>query len=46
MLLKAKLGVCVQVLPPGGHFAVKQIDEIWDLHDERLPGCSNSSGKL
>jgi hypothetical protein len=36
MLLKAKLGVCVQVLPPGGHFAVKQIDEMWDLHGEQL----------
>jgi hypothetical protein len=23
MLLEAKLGMCVQVLPPGGHFAVK-----------------------
>jgi hypothetical protein len=32
MLLEAKLGVRVQVLPPGGHFAVKQIDEMWDLH--------------
>jgi hypothetical protein len=26
MLLEAKLGVCVQILPPGGHFAVEQID--------------------
>jgi hypothetical protein len=26
--------MCVQVLPPGGHFAVKQIDEVWDLHGE------------
>jgi hypothetical protein len=26
----------VQVLPPGGHFAVKQIDEMWDLHIGRL----------
>jgi hypothetical protein len=36
MLLEAKLGMCVQVLPPGGHFAVKQIDEMWDLHGEPL----------
>ena len=36
MLLEAKLGVCVQVMPPGGHFAVKQIDEVWDLHGEQL----------
>jgi hypothetical protein len=36
MLLEAKLGVSVQVLPPGGHFAVKQIDEMWNLHDEHL----------
>jgi hypothetical protein len=28
MLLEAKLGMCVQVLPPGGHFAVNQIDDI------------------
>jgi hypothetical protein len=34
MLLEAKLGVGVQVLPPGGHFAVKQIDEMWNLHEE------------
>jgi hypothetical protein len=34
--LAGKLGVCVQVLPPGGHFAVKQIDEMWNLHDGRL----------
>jgi len=37
MLLEAKLGVCVQVLPPGRHFAVKQIDEMWNLHSEQLP---------
>jgi hypothetical protein len=36
MLLEAKLGVCVQVLPPAGHFAVKQIDEMWDLHVESI----------
>jgi hypothetical protein len=36
VLLEAKLGVCVQVMPPGGHFAVKQIDEVWDLHGEQL----------
>jgi hypothetical protein len=41
MLLEAKLGVCVQVLPPHGHFAVKQIDEMWDLHDELLDGMLN-----
>jgi hypothetical protein len=28
MLLEAKLGVCVQILPPRGHFAVKQFDEM------------------
>jgi len=42
MLLEAKLGVCVQVLPPSGHVVVKQIDEMWDLHGERLHGCTNS----
>jgi hypothetical protein len=26
----------VQVLPPGGHFAVKQIDEMWNLHGDRF----------
>jgi hypothetical protein len=36
MLLEAKLGVCMQVLPPGGHCPVKQIDELWDLHGEQL----------
>jgi hypothetical protein len=36
MNFAAKLGVGVQVLPPGGHFAVKQIDEMWDLHGEQL----------
>jgi hypothetical protein len=36
MLLEAQLGVGMQVLPPGSHFAVKQIDEVWDLHDEPL----------
>jgi hypothetical protein len=29
-------GVGVQVLPQGGHFAVKQIDEMWDLHIGRI----------
>ena len=43
MLLEAKLGVCMQVLPPGGHFAVKQIDEMWHLHIGRLRHpCTNS----
>ena len=41
VLLEAKLGVGVQVLPPGSHFAVKQIDEMWDLHDKRLHGMLN-----
>jgi hypothetical protein len=36
MRLEAKLRVCVQVLPPGGHAAVKQIDEMWNLHGEQL----------
>jgi hypothetical protein len=31
-----KLGMCVRVLPPGSHFAVEQIDSMWNLHDERL----------
>jgi hypothetical protein len=26
----------VQVLPPRSHVAVKQIDEVWDLHGEQL----------
>jgi hypothetical protein len=36
MLLETKLGMGVKVAAPSGHFAVKQIDEVWDLHDERL----------
>ena len=36
MLLEAKLGVCMEVLPPSGHFAVKQLDEMWNLHGEPL----------
>jgi hypothetical protein len=44
VLLEAKLGVCVQFLPLGGHFAVKQIDEMRDLHDERLHGMLKFSG--
>jgi hypothetical protein len=36
MLLEAKLRVCMQVVPPCGHFAVKQIDEVWDLHVEPM----------
>jgi hypothetical protein len=28
VLLEAKLGVRVQVLPPSGHFAVKQSDKM------------------
>jgi hypothetical protein len=43
VLLEAKLGMCVHVLPPGGHFALKQSDEVWDLHGEQLStGYSNS----
>jgi hypothetical protein len=38
VLPEAKLGMCVQILPPGGHFAVKQIDEMWNLHGGRLYG--------
>jgi hypothetical protein len=38
MLLEAKFGVCVQIVPPRGHVVVKQIDEMWNLHDERLHG--------
>jgi hypothetical protein len=26
----------VKVVAPRGHFAVKQIDEMWDLHGEQL----------
>jgi ABC-type uncharacterized transport system substrate-binding protein len=36
VLLEAKLGVCMQVLPPGGHFAVKQVDETGNLHVEPI----------
>ena len=36
MLLETKLGVYVQVLPPGGHVAVNQIDQTRDLHGESL----------
>src|SRR5262249_20630391 len=46
MLLEAKLRRCVQVLPLGGHFAVKQIDEMWDLHDGRLYGIEATLGEL
>jgi hypothetical protein len=47
VLLEAKFGVCVQVLPPGGHFAVKQIDEMWNLHCGHLrTGCANAEGQL
>jgi hypothetical protein len=35
MLVEAKLGMSVKVVPPGGHLAVKQIDEVWDLHGDR-----------
>jgi hypothetical protein len=35
MLLEAKLGVGVQVLPPGGHVIVKCLDEILNLHGDR-----------
>jgi hypothetical protein len=44
MLLEPKLGMCVQVLPPGGHVVVKQIDEMWDLHNERLHGMFKFKG--
>jgi hypothetical protein len=44
MLLEAKLGVCVQVL--GGQFAVKQIDEMWDLHIGRLRDECTTSRQL
>jgi hypothetical protein len=32
-VLKAKLGMFIQVVTPGDHFAVNQINEVWDLHD-------------
>ena len=35
--------VRVQILPPGGHFAVKQIDEMWNLHGEPPPRRFRSS---
>jgi hypothetical protein len=39
--------VRVQVLPPGGHFALKQIDEMWNLHCGHLRrGCANAEGQL
>jgi hypothetical protein len=44
VLLEPKLGVCVRVVAPRGHVAVKQIDERWDLHDERLHGMLKFSG--
>ena len=46
MLLEAKLGMCVQVVPPGGHFAVEQIDEMWDLHIGRLRDECTTSRQL
>ena len=36
MLLEPKFVMGVQVLPPRGHFAVKQIDEMWNLHGDRF----------
>jgi hypothetical protein len=36
MLLDAEFWMGMQVLPPGGHFAVKQNDEMWNLHGEQL----------
>jgi hypothetical protein len=39
--------VRVQVLPPGGHFAVNQIDEMWNLHGEPLhDNRTNSTPRL
>jgi hypothetical protein len=32
VLLEAKFGVRVEVVTPSGHFAMMQIDEMWDLH--------------
>jgi hypothetical protein len=44
MLLEAKLGVCVQVLPPGGHFAGKlmrsgicMVNSFYDRHTFSTP---------
>src|SRR5262249_21006394 len=34
LLLEAKLGMRVEVVAPRGHFAVNQIDEMWDLHSD------------
>jgi hypothetical protein len=36
MLPEAKFGMRMQVSAPCGHVVVKQIDKMWDLHDERL----------
>jgi hypothetical protein len=44
MLLEAKLGVRVQVLPPGGHFAVKCFDAIGNLHFRSLLLCVGIRG--
>jgi hypothetical protein len=47
VLIEAEFGVCVEVVAPSGHFAVKQIDEVWDLHVGRLRhGCTNLRRQL
>jgi hypothetical protein len=33
VLLETEFGIGVKVVAPSGHFAVKQIDEMWNLHD-------------
>ena len=44
MLLETEFWMRMDVAAPGGHFAVKQIDQMWDLHDERLHGMLKFSG--
>jgi hypothetical protein len=38
MLLETEFGMRVQVLPSCRHLGVKQREEMWDLHDDRLHG--------
>jgi hypothetical protein len=44
MLLEAKFGMGVKVVAPGGHFALKQIDEMWDPYAGHLHGMLKFEG--
>jgi hypothetical protein len=46
MLLEAKLGVRMQVSAPFCHLVMKQIDEVWDLHDEHIHGVHKFESTL